>query len=186
MLRRILLALAVSALAFVAPVPAVAGGGCHEEPTSGTGDAVKMVGACFTPTTLEVEPGTTVSFVNHDPIPHNVSAAGWGRLEDLSEGDSFTATFAEAGIYPYACTYHPGMTGAIVVGGRAAPTKTGEGDVTALGAAGAAGSVHPLPAASASSGSGGPWSELAAGAIGLAAGLALGWAVRRRRAATAA
>ena len=29
---------------------------------------------------------------------------------------AFTATFDEPGVYPWACWYHPGMTGAIVVG----------------------------------------------------------------------
>ena len=40
----------------------------------------------------------------------------WGYFEEMNEGDAFTATFDQPGIYPYACAYHPGMTGAIVVG----------------------------------------------------------------------
>ena len=38
------------------------------------------------------------------------------RAASHAGGDAFTATFREPGIYPFACTYHPGMTGAIVVG----------------------------------------------------------------------
>jgi hypothetical protein len=34
----------------------------------------------------------------------------------MIEGDAFTVRFDETGIYPFACNYHPGMTGAIVVG----------------------------------------------------------------------
>ena len=40
----------------------------------------------------------------------------WGHFEDMIEGDAFTVRFDDAGIYPFACNYHPGMTGAIVVG----------------------------------------------------------------------
>ena len=40
----------------------------------------------------------------------------WGHFEDLHGGDAFTVSFDEAGTYPFACSYHPGMTGAIVVG----------------------------------------------------------------------
>jgi plastocyanin len=96
--------------------PAQAGGGCHRALTQGEGDTVAMVKACFTPSILRVDPGTEVTFVNKDPIVHNVSANGWGQYEDMFEGDVFTATFGEEGVYPFACNYHAGMTGAVVVG----------------------------------------------------------------------
>jgi hypothetical protein len=57
-----------------------------------------------------------VTFVNTDPMVHNVGGTLWGSYEDLNPGDTFTATFDRPGIYPYACNYHFGMTGAIVVG----------------------------------------------------------------------
>jgi hypothetical protein len=64
-----------------------------------------------------VYPGTEVTFVNADfGLIHNVGGNGWGNFEDMAKGDAFTATFDGAGIYPFACQYHPGMTGAIVVG----------------------------------------------------------------------
>lgn len=97
-------------------VPASAGGGCHRGPTQGEGDTVAMVGSCFTPNVLRVEPGAAVTFVNRDFFPHNLSATGWGHYEDLREGDTFRVTFDEPGVYPFACTYHPAMTGAVVVG----------------------------------------------------------------------
>jgi plastocyanin len=96
--------------------PAIAGGGCHSGVTTGRGDTVTMVEACFTPTTLYVEPGTKVTWVNEDPMTHNVTANDWGYFDGMQRGDVVRATFDEPGIYPYACTYHPGMSGAIVVG----------------------------------------------------------------------
>ena len=104
------------AILIVPAIPAGAGGGCHAGVTQGTGDTVELVDACFTPTTLQIQPGDTVSFVNKDPFVHNVGGNLWGHFDDLNPGDTFTATFDEQGIYPYACNYHPGMTGAIVVG----------------------------------------------------------------------
>ena len=77
---------------------------------------MELVDACFTPTTLQIQPGDTVTFVNKDPFVHNVGGNLWGHFDDLNPGDTFAATFDEQGIYPYACNYHPGMTGAIVVG----------------------------------------------------------------------
>jgi hypothetical protein len=65
-----------------------------------------------------VDPGMPVTFVNSDPgLVHNVGGNQWGHFEDMFEGDAFTVSLDEAGTYPFACSYHPGMTGAIVVGG---------------------------------------------------------------------
>jgi plastocyanin len=131
MARRTGIAIAAAFLAvLVVPVaPAAAGGGCHQGVTQGTGDTVEMVDACFTPTILKVDPGETVTFVNTDPMTHNVTANLWGHFDDMNEGDGFTATFDRPGVYPYACTYHPGMTGAVVVGGG---TGAGNGETVSV------------------------------------------------------
>lgn len=115
--RTVVLMAAASLAVLIVPVaPAAAGGGCHQEVTQGGGDTVEMVDACFTPTILRVDPGETVTFANTDPMAHNVTSNVWGHFEEMNEGDAFTATFDQPGVYPYACAYHPGMTGAIVVG----------------------------------------------------------------------
>lgn len=104
------------------PGAAVAGGGCHAGVTANdaTGEknvTVRMVDACFTATVTTVDPGAPVTFVNADQgVTHNVGGNQWGHFEDMIEGDAFTATFDEPGVYPFACNYHPGMTGAIIVG----------------------------------------------------------------------
>jgi plastocyanin len=118
--RRLLLVTA--ALVAVLPAsPVAAGGGCHEPPVSdASGSAVKLVGFCITPTVLHVRPGTTVTWTNADPVVHNVWGAGWSRGE-LDPGQSATWAFDSPGTYPYACTLHPGMTGAIVVDAAATP-----------------------------------------------------------------
>lgn len=100
---------------------ATAGGGCHRGMTQGSGGRIDMVEACFTPSILQVDPGTEVTFTNQDALVHNVSAYDWGQPDDMMQGDSFTARFTEEGIYPFACSYHPGMTGAVVVGDGTGP-----------------------------------------------------------------
>ena len=118
MARRTGTLMAVSFLLFliVPAAPAAAGGGCHTGVTQGEGDTVELVGMCFTPSILRIRSGDAVTFVNEDPMVHNVGGNLWGHLDDLEPGATFTATFDRSGIYPYACSYHPGMTGAIVVG----------------------------------------------------------------------
>jgi plastocyanin len=98
------------------PATAVAGGGCYGPSTQGEGATVEMSKLCFSPGVLHTDPGTEVTFVNQDPLVHNVSANGWGSEDDLRKGESFTATFQKDGIYPFACSYHYGMSGAVVVG----------------------------------------------------------------------
>jgi plastocyanin len=112
---------AVSVLVGI-PGAASAGGGCHsgvtENDASGEKDpTVRMIDACFTATVTTVDPEAPVTFVNTDDgITHNVGGNQWGQFEDMLPGDAFTVSFDEAGTYPFACSYHPGMSGAIVVG----------------------------------------------------------------------
>jgi plastocyanin len=150
------------------------GGGCHRAGTGVTemtGTTVAIVDACFTPTILHVAAGDSVTFVNRDPMVHNVTANDWGHWDDLHQGDRFTASFDDEGIFPFACTYHPGMSGAVVVGDGAT------GDTAPVAAA--ATTVDPP-----SRGAGWLVPGIAGVAIGLACGYALQW--RRRRDAAAA
>ena len=182
MARRTVICMAAAFLAvLMVPVaPATAGGGCHQGVTNGDGDTVEMVDACFTPTILTVDPGETVTFVNTDPMTHNVTANVWGYFDDLNEGDAFTATFDQPGIYPYACAYHPGMTGAIVVGSG---TGAGNGETVSIDAADLpqASPVVEVRTVTQDSGS----APIAIGwivgaALGLAIGLGIGFVLNKR------
>jgi plastocyanin len=121
MKRGMLLCAIVGVVAIVGMPAASAGGGCHggvtENDATGQADAtIEMVDACFTATVTTVDPGTPVTFVNMDEFVHNVGGNQWGHFDDLHDGETFRVSFDEAGTYPFACNYHPGMTGAIVVG----------------------------------------------------------------------
>lgn len=104
-----------------------AGGGCHSEQVDAAATLVQLSNHCFDPAIVRVEPGTTVEFVNRDGLGHNIVgyAMGWGRYETLPSGGTMTATFDTPGIHPFACTLHPGMVGAVVVGTDAAAFMPG-------------------------------------------------------------
>ena len=69
----------------------------------------------FTPAELKVKVGDTVTWANHDDIPHTVVSAGKFRSKTMDTDDSFTFTFTAAGDYKYFCSLHPHMTGMIKV-----------------------------------------------------------------------
>jgi plastocyanin len=177
MIRRSALAAAAAFLAvLVLPaLPATAGGGCHAEPTQGTGDTIEIVDMCFTPNALTIQPGDSVTFVNTDPMVHNVGGTLWGSYDDLNPGDTFTRTFDQPGIYPYACSYHFGMTGAIVVGEG---VGAGGGAVDASPAASPVVEVRTVSEAASPAPIAIGW--VAGAAIGLGIGLGIGALIRRR------
>jgi plastocyanin len=72
----------------------------------------------FTPGSITILAGTTVTWVNHDEEVHTVTA-GDGPQSFKSTGldtdDKFSFTFAKPGTYSYFCSFHPYMTAKIVV-----------------------------------------------------------------------
>ncbi|HXJ14482.1 MAG TPA: cupredoxin family copper-binding protein [Candidatus Limnocylindrales bacterium] len=77
---------------------------------------VKIDNFSFGPATLTVAPGTTVTWVNHDDIPHTVvSTDSIFKSKVLDTDEKFSFTFTKAGSYPYFCSIHPKMTATVVV-----------------------------------------------------------------------
>jgi len=79
----------------------------------------------FTPQTVTVNPGDTVTWVNHGSDQHTVTADG-GAFDSgtLSPGQQFSAIFNQPGTYAYHCKFHGGvggvgMSGTITVTGNA-------------------------------------------------------------------
>ena len=72
----------------------------------------------FTPRTLTVPVGATVTWTNRDFDVHTVVADDSPptfKSTGLDTDDSFSFTFKKAGTYSYHCSVHPHMTGEIVV-----------------------------------------------------------------------
>ena len=70
----------------------------------------------FSPPSLTVKAGTTVTWRNKDDIPHTVAAsAKLFKSKVLDTDDEFAFAFAGPGVYAYFCSLHPHMTGTVVV-----------------------------------------------------------------------
>ena len=69
----------------------------------------------FSPAELKVKVGDTVTWTNHDDIPHTAVSAGKFRSKTMDTDNTFTFTFTSAGDYKYFCSLHPHMTGMITV-----------------------------------------------------------------------
>jgi plastocyanin len=78
--------------------------------------AVTIDNFTFKPDVLTIKPGTVVTFINHDDIPHSiVDSGGKFKSKVLDTDESFKMTFETAGDIGYFCGLHPHMTGRIVV-----------------------------------------------------------------------
>ncbi|MDP2299216.1 MAG: cupredoxin domain-containing protein [Coriobacteriia bacterium] len=89
------------------------GDGAGETPGS-AGTTVSESGLAFSPPTLEVNAGDTVTFVNEDSVDHQVLIGGV-TLARQTPGESVTWTAGSAGTIDYICTLHPSMRGRLVV-----------------------------------------------------------------------
>ncbi|MBI4147770.1 cupredoxin domain-containing protein [Candidatus Woesearchaeota archaeon] len=72
----------------------------------------------FSPNTLTVKAGDSVTFTNADGAPHTATMTSGPEKFDtgkLVKGQSKTVTLSKPGTYTYICEFHPGMKGTIVV-----------------------------------------------------------------------
>ena len=113
--QNVLRALRLTALFAVLPsIPCLA----QDAINGGTGPAatVSMDHHTFIPGEITVAPGTTVTWVNNEAMPHTVVDVNKGfRSKALVKDASFSFTFATAGDYSYLCSIHPNMKGKVIV-----------------------------------------------------------------------
>jgi plastocyanin len=184
---------ALLALGTVSAPAASAGNPCfhgYEMPPASTGGGtdIKLMPCSFAPTITQVAEGTEVTFINGPDYTHLIAGANqaWGSPDvEVRPGASVSYTFDAAGIYPYACALHPGMSGAIVVGDPGAAGAAGTTGISSSGgsagtAVGAEGGSEPAAAAQPTAASTLPLVAAGVGA-GLVAGAAAGWLALRRR-----
>ncbi len=112
MTRTKFLALGAMAL-FVATAMAVT------SPAQAATVEVKIDNFVFNPQQITVKAGDTVTWINHDDIPHTVTSKTMAfRSKAMDTDDKFSFTFATPGTFAYFCALHPHMTGTIVVEGN--------------------------------------------------------------------
>jgi plastocyanin len=68
----------------------------------------------FSPQTLSITAGTTVTWNNNTAAPHTVTGSSFGSA-GISPGGSYSFKFTQAGTFAYHCMFHPYMTGSVNV-----------------------------------------------------------------------
>jgi len=76
---------------------------------------VKIEGMQFSPATVAVQHGDTVTWRNNDLVPHTATAAGQFDSGNIAPGKAWSRKMDRPGGYDYICSYHPGMKGRIEV-----------------------------------------------------------------------
>jgi plastocyanin len=72
----------------------------------------------FAPREITVVPGTRVTWINRDDVPHTATSSVKPRTFDssaLDTDDTFSFVFEAPGTYEYFCAVHPHMTGKVIV-----------------------------------------------------------------------
>ncbi len=114
----------------------------REEPTAreAASQSVRIVDFSFSPRTVNVNVGDTVTWTNRGDEDHTATASdGSFDTGSLSTGASGSATFNKAGSFSYICKPHPFMRGTVEVAGAGgsggsggdSAGSAGEGDESA-------------------------------------------------------
>src|SRR5436190_23659837 len=78
--------------------------------------ALTIQGFAFSPNPLNIHPGTKVTATNKDGTNHTwTSDTGAWNSGSLSQNQSFSFTFNQAGTFTYHCSIHASMTGTVNV-----------------------------------------------------------------------
>jgi len=102
---------------------------CTSSPSSSTqassgsgGNTVTLSGLAFSPTSLTVKVGTTVTFKNNDSVDHTVTNGKNGTPDanaafdkSLPSGQSVDITFDKAGTFNVTCKIHSSMNMTVTV-----------------------------------------------------------------------
>jgi len=90
--------------------------------TGSGGNTVTMAGLAFSPTSLTVAVGTTVTFKNNDTVDHTVTNGKDGKPDanaafdkSLPTGQSVDITFDKAGTFNVTCKIHASMNMTVTV-----------------------------------------------------------------------
>ncbi len=91
-------------------------GGATVSPVAAQTASVSIANFAFSPATLTIAAGTTVTWTNKDTAPHTATSdsQAW-TTPTLQTGQSGSVTFKDAGTFTYHCSVHPFMKATIIV-----------------------------------------------------------------------
>ena len=121
MLRRVRIGTGVLVLAGALLFVAFGGGGESVAPSSSTsssGTSISISNFMYSPMSLTVKPGATISVTNKDSATHTLTASGPGGFNTGDISHNQTKTFrapTKPGTYQYICNIHQYMMGTIKV-----------------------------------------------------------------------
>jgi LPXTG-motif cell wall-anchored protein len=145
----------------VEPADAPSGGAAGVSPKArkSASASVTMGDFFFSPASVSVAVGDTVTWRNNGDAPHNaVADDGSFSTPNLNKGQSASETFSQAGTFSYICTIHPQMKGTVRVlsssgggsgggsGSGAGTSAIGDSEAAAVASPDAAGDANTLPA----------------------------------------
>lgn len=79
--------------------------------------SVSIQNFTFSPKTITIHVGDTVTWTNQDAASHTVTSDSGSELNsgNLPTGQSYSHTFTQPGTYTYHCAIHVSMTATVVV-----------------------------------------------------------------------
>ena len=85
--------------------------------SSARGTEAKIADFAFSPASIEVRVGDTITWTNDDADAHTVTATAGADFDSgtLAQGAEFTFEAKKAGTIAYFCALHPSMKGTITV-----------------------------------------------------------------------
>ncbi|MCX6711532.1 MAG: cupredoxin family copper-binding protein [Candidatus Woesearchaeota archaeon] len=71
----------------------------------------------FSPSTMNIAKGDTITWTNYDSVPHTVTSDSGSELDSssISPGQTYTHTFNTAGTFTYHCNFHVTMKATVIV-----------------------------------------------------------------------
>jgi plastocyanin len=88
--------------------------GCSKTSSPGPNE-VFIEGMAYTPSTITVTAGTTVTWTNKDGVAHTVTSAGNFDSGSIGSNGTWSHQFTTAGTFQYVCTFHASMNGTVKV-----------------------------------------------------------------------
>lgn len=82
-----------------------------------TKNKIEIKDFMFSPPTITVKSGETITWINRDEEPHTIVSVGkkFPKSSALDTDQEFSITVSAPGTYEYFCSVHPKMTGTLVV-----------------------------------------------------------------------
>jgi plastocyanin len=114
-----------------------AGSALGAAPAAASDQNVQILNAntgAFQPSSVQVDPGQSVTWTNKDAYSHNAKCGGppdcpvnFSSGDLMAQNKSETYTFRYSGTYHYVCAAHANMTGTVVVTGNVQPPNSASG-----------------------------------------------------------